>query len=231
MINIHKNYTLLTFLGTILINPVFGATISVDDKINQQLIQMESPAEDILEELNDPISLNRHYTTISRAMIKLNRLNSNRVPNDALSMNIAIQNSWFSLISIEMEEMDDLPALAYAVNQFSGQLIISTQYDSSNGKNIAWMDYLGRELLILNEYPSEVIDNRKLITMRKNDLKSTWSSIKTNLLSKDNGYLLVQKVDPLIRRILNEADKSTLVTLAQEELEIVDSIEDFYHIN
>ena len=100
MINIHKNYTLLAFLGTIFINPAFGATISVEDKINQQLIQMESPAEDILEELNDPISLKRHYKTISNAMIKLNTLNSNRELNDGLSKNIAIQNSWFSLISI-----------------------------------------------------------------------------------------------------------------------------------
>lgn len=231
MINIHKKYTLLAFLGTIFINPAFAATISVENEINQQLIQMESPAEDMFEELNEPTVLNRHYKTISKAMNNLNELNSNRDLIDNLSKNIAIQNSWFLLISIEMEEMDDLPALAYAVNQFSGQLIISTQYESGIEKNISWMDYLGRELLILNEYPSDEIDNKNLIVLRKNDLQSTWNSIKVTLLKKENGGLLAQKVDPLIHKIVSETDKGLLVTLAQEELEIVDSIEEFFHIN
>jgi len=156
----------------------------------------------------------------------------NKLPNknNFEDRQIAMLNSWFDMISLEMKEADDLPALANAVNQFSGQLIISTNFKHSYQKDIAWMDYLGRELLLLNQYPSESTHHEALIKVRKHELSKIWESIKY-LLNEHNGMSLANNIDPTIQSMLEESDANKLVTLSKKELDLVDDIESFFHID
>jgi len=163
-------------------------------------------------------------------MSELNQINLKRNKSDSLSREIALQNSWFNLVSIEINEMDDISALASIINQFSGQLIITTEFKYQYEKNVAWMDYLGRELLILNKYPSGNIKNKALIEIRKVDLKATWDKVKAIILNKRNNVALIQKVDTVIHKIMNETDADKLIALSKKELEQVDSVEEYFHI-
>ncbi len=232
MISEYKQFVLYAILGTAIISPAVNAQTIKINTINQQFIQMESPIEDMLEEIgnkNDK-KLRKYYKEIRNRMSELNQINLKRNKSDSLSREIALQNSWFNLVSIEINEMDDISALASIINQFSGQLIITTEFKYQYEKNVAWMDYLGRELLILNKYPSGNIKNKTLIEIRKADLKATWDKVKAIILSKRNNVALIQKVDTVIHKIMNETDADKLIALSEKELEQVDSVEEYFHI-
>ncbi|RLL51760.1 hypothetical protein D8Y20_08735 [Mariprofundus sp. EBB-1] len=194
------------------------------------LMQMESPAEDMLDAIDhkDMSKLNALYHDLS---VSMQQLNNTPAKDNAQDRQVALQNSWFDLISLEMAEMDDFPALANAINQFSGQLIVATDFEHGYQKDIAWMDYLGRELLLLNKFPSASAHHEALIKVRKAELNTTWESIKLLLNSKKGGVELVKKIDPTIQLLLEESDAGKLVSLSNIELDLVDDIESFFHID
>lgn len=232
MIREYKKFVLSVILGTAFIAPAASAKSFAEDTINQQLIQMESPAEDMLDELENKNTdkLKQQFTKISKAMDKLNRIDRQRNSADALSRKIALQNAWFNLVSVEIAEMDDLSALASVINQFSGQLIVTTQFEHEYGRKVAWMDYLGRELLIFNKYPSAIVNNEALIKTRKAELYATWQNIKTIISNRKDGTELIHKVDPVIQAIMVETKTEELIALSEEELELVDNIEEYFQI-
>jgi len=199
------------------------------NQVMHTLATMESPAEDMLDAIDskDTHKMESLYHTLNVSMKKLNKL---PIKNNTQDRKIAMLNSWFDLISLEMEEMDDFPALANAINQFSGQLIVATKFDHPYQKDIAWMDYLGRELLLMNKYPSKSAYHEALLRVRKAELNETWERIKY-LLNEQDGTTLIKKVDPTIQSILSEADSSKLAALSSKELDLVDDIETFFHID
>jgi hypothetical protein len=133
-----------------------------------------------------------------------------------------MENAWFGLISLEMKEEDDFPAMANAVNQFTGELIILTNYKKNYRTDVAWLDYLGREILLLNKnYPSE----QRLISIRKNDLQRTWKRTRSVLQNNSKNIALISKTNRLISNILKSNNSKKLVKLAQKELDVVDEIE------
>jgi len=200
-----------------------------DTQIMPVLTSMESPAEDMLDAID---SHNMHqlkslYHKLGMSMEKINMLPTRDNTQDR---QIAMLNSWFDLISLEMSEADDFPALANAINQFSGQLIIATEFDHTYQKDIAWMDYLGRELLLLNKFPTESEHHQALIKVRKTELNITWESIKY-LLNEQGGRSLAKRIDPTIQSMLEESNADKLVILSNKELDLVDEIESFFHID
>ena len=229
MINISKKVVIVS----ILVSGIAILSAYSKPMANMQLMgtltAMESPSEDMLDAIDNKNThkLNALYHKLTISMEKLNSLPTK---NDIQDRKIAMLNSWFDLISLEMDEMDDFPALANAINQFSGQLIIATEFDHSYQKEIAWMDYLGRELLLLNKSPSTSAHHEALLRVRKAELNETWKSIKF-LLNEQGGRTLVKKVDPTIQLILKESDPSKLVILSMKELDLVDDIESFFHID
>jgi len=147
------------------------------------------------------------------------------------SIKLALLNSWFALISLEVAEMDDLPALAVVTNQFSGQLIASTNFAKSYEQDVAWMDYLGRELLILNEFPTTTNDHSTLIQSRILQLQLTWARTKHTLQSRTGGAQLVAVIDPVISDLISHTPRARMVELARQELELVDEIESKLNID
>jgi hypothetical protein len=211
---------------------VDSATANAEMSLTSKTLkEMESPAEDMLDSIavKDIKMLSQQFKEVTSIMDKLNQLNAAAIP-DTQSKNIALQNSWFDLISLEMKEMDDIPALAYAINQFSGQLIIAADFNHEYEKNVAWMDYLGREILLLNKYPNSN-SPASLIKTRKNDLERTWVSLKVPLAKSQQGLAVIQQVDPVMLNIMAEDRPDRLVALAEQELEIVDKIEVFFHMD
>jgi len=200
-----------------------------DAQAMQALTAMESSAEDMLDAIDnkDMHQLKRIYHKLGMSMGEINNLPGK---NNIQDRQIAMLNSWFDLISLEMKEADDFPALANAINQFSGQLIITTRFEYAYQKNIAWMDYLGRELLLLNKSPSESAYHAALIKVRKAELKTTWEDIKYRL-NEHGGISLAKKVDPTIQSILQTSNADKLVSLSLKELDLVDNIESFFHID
>lgn len=208
------------------------------NSLNQTLMQMESPAEDMIDAVQsrDIKKLKNLYMELKQKMKTLNKLSEKQSKfnpeNKDQLMNLAMENAWFHQIAIEMKEMDDLPALSNAVNQFSGELIIMTSFRYAYEKDVAWMDYLGREILLLNrDEKKSVISNVDLTDIRKKELKITWDKVKKVLFENENNKSLIAKVDHLINRITVATDSPELVSMAQKELDLVDNIENALRID
>jgi len=229
MINISKKVIFVSILVT------GGAIFSAFSMpmANMQLMgtltAMESPAEDMLDAI-DSKNTHKLHSLYHKLKISMEELNNLPTKNNTQGRKLAMLNSWFDLISLEMDEMDDFSALANAINQFSGQLIIATEFDYAYQKDVAWMDYLGRELLLLNKYSTKSAHHEALLSVRKAELNETWESIKF-LLNEQGGRTLVKKVDPTIQLMLEESDPDKLVRLSMTELDLVDDIESFFHID
>jgi len=196
-------------------------------------MKMESPAEDMIEaiNINKLHKLNKLYYELETDMTALNRIIATDYTDDEQRHEIGLLNSWFDQIALELGEMDDLPALANAINQFSGQLIIATRFEHGYRKNIAWMDYLGREFLLLNSQLSDSPNRKALLSARRVDLQATWFSVKTAIGKDAEGIALVKKVDPVIDGLMRESRQDKLVALSEKELDLVDDIEAWFHID
>ena len=229
---------LLAITGILLhVTIVFGRTKDINT-VNQTLTEMESPAEDMMDAIQskDIKRLKYLYMELKQKMTILNQLDEKQpkfgLESKDLTMNLAMENSWFHQITIEMKEMDDFPALSNAVNQFSGELIIMTHFRHPYEKDVAWMDYLGREILLLNSNKKNCVTNNiDLINIRKMELKKIWDKVKKVLLENKNNKSLIIEVDHLINRLMVESNNHKLVSTAQKELELVDNIEQALQID
>jgi len=202
-------------------------------KIGKIFVNMESHSEDMLDAIaaKNMKQLNNLYSHVKEEMKALNQDNEGQIGFNLLTekqtKSLAMENAWFSLIALEMKEKDDLPALANAVNQFSGELIILTNYKKNYRTDVAWLDYLGREIMLLNQnYPNE----QGLISIRKNDLQKTWRRIRKDLRNNKKNHALISKTDLLISNIMKSSNSNELVKLAKQELDIVDEIEKEFNI-
>ena len=202
-------------------------------KIGKIFVNMESHSEDMLDAIaaKNMKQLNNLYSHVKEEMKALNQANEEQIGFNLLTekqtKSLAMENAWFSLITLEMKEKDDLPALANAVNQFSGELIILTNYKKNYRTDVAWLDYLGREIMLLNQnYPNEP----GLISIRKNDLQKTWRRIRIDLRNNKKNLALISKTDLLISNIMKSSNSKELVKLAKQELDIVDEIEKAFNI-
>jgi len=196
-------------------------------------MMMESPAEDMLEaiDIKEIGKLNKLYHELDVDMAAVNRIIQTGSADDAQRREVGLLNSWFDQIALELDEMDDLPALANAINQFSAQLIVTTGVEHGYRENIAWMDYLGREFLLLNNQPSGSPHHTALLSARKADLQATWFSVKAAIGTDAAGVTLIERVDPVIRGLISESRQDKLVTLAKKQLDLVDDIEAYFHMD
>lgn len=202
-------------------------------KIGKIFVNMESHSEDMLDAVaaKNMKQLNNLYSHVKEEMKALNQANDEQIGFNLLTeqqtKSLAMENSWFSLITLEMKERDDLPALANAINQFTGELIILTNYKKNYRTDVAWLDYLGREIMLLNQnYPNEL----RIISIRKTDLQKTWKRVRKSLRNNKNNLALISKTDLLISNILKTHNSTKLVKLAKQELDIVDEIEKAFNI-
>jgi len=228
MMNISKKAVFISILVTgIAIISAYSKPMA-NMQFMHALTAMESPTEDMLDAI-DRKNLSKLHSLYHTLSISMEELNNLPTKNNIQDRKVAMLNSWFDVISLEMDEMDDFPALANAINQFSGQLIIATKFDYAYQKDIAWMGYLGRELLWLNKFPSKSSHHEALLRVRKTELNETWERIKY-LLNEQDGRTLVKKVDPTIQSMLEESYPGKLVALSMKELSMVDDIKSFFHI-
>jgi len=202
-------------------------------KISKIFISMESHSEDMLDAIaaKNIKQLRNLYSHFNKKMKSLNQANEEQIGFNLLTekqtKSLAMENAWFSLITLEMKKNDDLPALANAINQFTGELIILTNYKKNYRTDVAWLDYLGREIMLLNKnYPNK----QGLISIRKNDLQKTWRRVRKDLRNNKKNLALISKTDLLISNIMKTHNSIKLVELAKQELDIVDEIEKAFNI-
>jgi len=186
---------------------------------------MESQAEELVDTLLAKKSAESFalYTGLSENMNLLHSQVSGQQFDERLSREMIMAYSWMRLISIDLNHSAWVGA-AIDSNQLIGEIIRFTEYSNPTLRDVAWMDYMGREVLLLTmESP---LKNAAMIDLRKQDLNVIWQRVRRTLITRDfKNKPVVLKGDTLLSDLISAKRSEEISRLVNDELEFVDEIE------
>jgi len=192
--------------------------------ISSILVYMESNAEDIVDAAlakNAPAT-QKLYQKIHNELIQLHN-HMDKLPFDERrSRELVMAYSWLRVIAIDLKQHAWVGA-AIAANQLSASIIRFTNYPTLRERDTAWLDYLGRELLLLSKEDPKV--NSELLNVRRADLANTWQRVSKDLIENFRNKTLVMRVDHLIGEIEKERAPAQTIKLSSQLLDFVDRVE------
>jgi len=138
------------------------------------------------------------------------------------SRELVMVYSWLRVIAIDLKQHAWVGA-AIAANQLSASLIRFTNYPTLRERDTAWLDYLGRELLLLSKEDPKA--NSELLNVRRADLANTWQRVGKDLIENFRNKSLVMRGDYLIRELKKESEPAQTIKLSSQLLDFVDRVE------
>ncbi|MBL4775154.1 MAG: hypothetical protein JKY87_03770 [Mariprofundus sp.] len=189
------------------------------------LISLESEAEDMVDATlaKDVMASQKLYNKIQTHMDELYQDLENKPFNERRSRELLMIYSWMRVISIDLKQKAWVGA-AIAANQLSASIIQFTNYPTLWQRDIAWLDFLARELLLLNMEDAKA--NAQLLDVRRMDIAKTWARIDKSLLLKNfNNKKITLIGNSIVHRIQDDYAVKASMMMAQKLLDFVDDIE------
>jgi len=220
----HRYIPLL--LGSMFLISIPFATASENAiGIRTTLLTIEDNAEHMVDTAlaQDVVSSQMLFSSIQQNMDQLHQSMSKAPFNERKSRELLMSYSWLRIIAVDVKQHAWIGA-AIAANQLSASMIRFINYPSLRQRDIAWMDYLTRELILLNmESASE---NTQLLKVRLSDMLETWKRIRRSLIeSSFRNKPLITQVDTMIHTLETSKASDTTIATAKQLLNFVDKIE------
>jgi len=223
-----KQYIQRAFILTALslipwIHPAL-ATADTPSSAASILGHMEDHAEDMVDTLlaKKAAASRDHYQFIVRKINQLHRIIMTSPSNEQRSRELLMTYSWMRVIDIEITDKSWIEA-AVAANQLSGMIIQTSHFPTMMQRDIAWLDYLGREIKLLTLEDAKA--NSDLLNIRLITLDNTWKRIKTGLIKNFRNKPVLMQGDQLIMEIKESKTSTKTIDLADKLLEFVDLVE------
>jgi hypothetical protein len=186
--------------------------------------RMEEQAESLVDSLlkKDQAESEHHYEMLRSNLNRLHALLEHKNFNERSTRELFTAYSWMHLISIDLREHTWIGA-AIAANQMRGETIRFTDFANLTLRDVAWMDYLSREVMLLSM--EDMQGNRQMIDLRRNDLHDTWERVREDMIKDFRNKSLVMRGDHLIAGMQQATGRNQLIALARQELDFVDAVE------
>ena len=220
-------------LGMILLSiSVFGHTAEASE-LNMQnakiLYEMEAETKEMVDVLlaKDQVKSLTLYKSLSSNLRQLGNRAVQQPFNEHLSRERVMVYSWMRLIAIDLKHSNWVGA-AIAANQINGEIIRFTDFANLTLRDLAWMEYLGREVLLLTM--DDPVVNEEMIDFREQNLNAIWQRVRGALMKKDfRNKTLVMKGDRLMQGLTEKKKANVIIRLAKDELRFILSIEKNAH--
>jgi|UPI000380585F hypothetical protein len=202
---------------------VFASENTMEGK--QLLSGIEEHAENLVDGAlaHDSVTVQKSYTSILQEMNTLHKIIENASFDERTSREMMLAYSWVRVISIDINQHAWIGA-AIAANQLSASMLRFIHYPTLLQRDTAWMDYLARELVLLNLENAKL--NAQLLNARTADLSETWGRIQKSVIEKSfRNKPLVELGKKLILSIQSNKDAETSIATAKQILTLVDKIE------
>lgn len=193
--------------------------------ISSMLSHMKDDAENIVDTAlaKNAAGSQKLFNHIQHRMDQLHHNQTGQPFDERRSRELLMAYSWMRVIAIDIKQHAWV-GTAIAANQLTASIIRFTKYPGLRQRDIAWMDYLGRELLLLNMEDAKA--NAQLLDARRANLVETWSRIKIDLIKKDfRNKPLVLRGDRLIHLLRDNHEAKTTIVTARKLLDFVDEVE------
>ncbi len=214
----------IILLATSVFQPPPSFASEVPEDSPSILVSMKSHAEGLVQAAltkNAPAT-RKLYRKIQHELAGLHHHMGVLPFNERRSRELVMAYSWLRVIAIDLRHHAWVGA-AIAANQLSASTIRFTDYSTLRKRDIAWMGYLGRDLLLLNKEDPQV--NAELLDVRRADLANTWRRVSKDLIEDFRNKTLVMQGGRLIREIEKEHRPVQTIKLADQLLSFVDRIE------
>jgi len=208
-----------------------GDKPSINDSpsINKTLASIESSSENMVDAilLKDMPHAQKSYAEIKSNIDVLHTWLDSHPFDERRSREVIMAYSWLRVISVDLKQQAWVGA-AIASNQLNASMIRFMQYPNADQRDIAWLDYLGREVLLLNMENAD--ENAELLMVRLADLMNTWSRIKLVLIKDFRNKPLLIKGDELIRRLNHSKSPMQYIDESNNLLSFIKKIEQVTNI-
>jgi hypothetical protein len=217
-------YSLLVTAGLIYItmvpNHAYADALGIKNTLSTIEIYAEKMVDASLKK--DGLALASINKNIQQSIDVLHNKLSAQAFDERRSRELLMAYSWTRIISIDIQQQAWI-GVAIAANQLTASMIRVTNYPNLQKRDLEWMDYLAREILLLNmEGPKE---NRELLRARYTDLQSTWHRISNKLIINFRNKPLVLKGDALILQMKNPDNVENIISTAKKILVFVRKLE------
>ena len=129
----------------------------------------------------------------------------------------------FELRALTRQQTQSLQA-ALTANQITALLIDAQQhYSHKVPMEVAWVDYLGREIVLLAQYP----EDRFTLDHRVAELGRTWARIENDVNSR-NGQKVAASVNEELTKLGKTESRPEMINSANRILDLVDELEGLY---
>jgi len=188
------------------------------------LANMQDHAEQIVDMLlaADGAASREQYQQLRQGVNRLHQLITTDPSNDRQSRELMMIYSWMRVIDIEITDKSWVEA-AVAANQLSGMIIQALDFPTMTQRDVAWMDYLAREMELLTL--EDPVANAELLSVRRLTLENTWGRVREVLIQNFKNKPLLLQGDTLITKLKASTAPAETVALAKQLLDFIDLVE------
>jgi hypothetical protein len=148
---------------------------------------------------------NQSLGKMRRAFDTLHREISRKPYNERKERELATMHLWLREMAIAIDNHSGIGG-AIAANQLTASLIRYQDFPDLVKSSIAWLDYLGRDIVLLNmEDPQR---NASLLEFRRNDIQVTWHTLRRLLLRDMRNKSVTLRVDGVVDHMAGHLDQN-----------------------
>lgn len=170
----------------------------------------------------DRAAAGQQYDLLKSSLDRLHSLASQKDFSERRSREVFTAYSWMRLIAIDMRQQAWTGA-AIAANQMSGEIIRFTDFSTLTLRDVAWMGYLSRDVMLLSM--EDMQGNMQAIELRRGELGETWKRVREELIKDFRNKTLVMRGDQMIEGIQQAKDGSVLIGRCVDAHKFVDEID------
>jgi hypothetical protein len=192
---------------------------------NKPLMQAEEITENLVDSFvhKDFKTATKQVTAIRKQFHEMHKQLANRPFNERKERELAMMHAWVRVIAVAIRNRSSIGG-AIAANQLSAALMRNQDFPDTVKSSIAWLDYLGREIVLLNMEDPKA--NANLLAIRRNEISSTWKHLRNLLLKDFRNKAVTMNVDHLVDHLETNLDPASQIADGKSLHDWVEKLEE-----
>lgn len=191
---------------------------------NTPLMQAEEITENLVDSFvhKDFKTAAKQVTTIRKQFHEMHKQLAHKPFNERKERELAMMHAWVRVIAVAIRNRSSIGG-AIAANQLTAALMRNRDFPDTVKSSIAWLDYLGREIVLLNMEDPKA--NANLLAIRRNEISSTWNHLRNLLLRDFRNKAVTMNVDHLVEHLDTHLDPASQIADGKKLNDWVEKLE------
>lgn len=177
---------------------------------NTPIMQAEEITENLVDSFvhKDFKTAAKQVSAIRKQFREMHKQLAHSPFNERRERELAMMHAWVRVIAVAIRNRSSIGG-AIAANQLTAALMRNQDFPDTVKSSIAWLDYLGREIVLLNMEDPKA--NANLLAIRRNEISSTWNHLRNLLLKDFRNKTVTMSVDHLVEHLDTHLDPANQI--------------------